>query len=74
MAARYNICRVTLYNGRRGAEFARMTFEQWLEAESGYWLNEEHLRKMDLWDYVKSKDFLIARVVSFKDLVEKNKN
>lgn len=41
------VCRLTLYNARRGGEPSRLRIKTWHEANSDVWLDKRHLSKMD---------------------------
>jgi integrase len=44
-------CRLTLFNARRGGEPAKMTMQDWLDAESDVWVDKQRTEK--LYDYEK---------------------
>ena len=37
------VCRLTLYNARRGGEPSRLTLKEWTDAEEGIWLDESRM-------------------------------
>ncbi|KAL3870920.1 hypothetical protein ACJMK2_038948 [Sinanodonta woodiana] len=41
------VCRLTLYNGRRGEEPSRMLLSQWADAEDGVWLPSDQVLKIE---------------------------
>ena len=41
------LCRLTLWNARRGGEPARLTLEHWTDAKDSGWLNEASLSRLD---------------------------
>ena len=40
------VCRLTLFNGRRGEEPARMLLKEWLDAKNGKWLRRHEVSKI----------------------------
>jgi hypothetical protein len=41
------VCRLTLYNGRRGGEPARLLLNEWSDAETDVWVSPEMVEKVD---------------------------
>ncbi|XP_033101539.1 uncharacterized protein LOC117104801 [Anneissia japonica] len=41
------VCRLTLFNARRGGEPSRLLIREWKDAESGIWLNQAQLKTLD---------------------------
>jgi len=42
------LCRLTLFNGRRGNEPARIQLTDWQDAQNGVWLNSSHVESLSL--------------------------
>jgi len=40
------LCRLTLFNGRRGNEPARIQLSDWHDAENGVWINSGHVQSL----------------------------
>ena len=40
------VCRLKLFNARRGGEAARLTIKEWTEAKDGVWMAPEQLAKI----------------------------
>ena len=38
------VCRLTLFNARRGGEPSRLTLKEWADAEEGTWLDESRVQ------------------------------
>jgi hypothetical protein len=54
------VSRLTLFNARRGGEPARLTLEEWSDAENNVWLKKKNLEKCDDVDRQLFKDFKLA--------------
>ena len=45
------VCRLTLFNGRRGEEPARMLLSEWRDARDGAWLRQHKVSNIKVKDY-----------------------
>ena len=45
------VCRLTLFNGRRGEEPARMLLSEWRDARDGAWLHQHKVSNIKVKDY-----------------------
>jgi hypothetical protein len=54
------VSRLTLFNGRRGGEPARLLLSEWKDAESGTWLNPARIEKLPETEALLFKSMLIT--------------
>ena len=54
------VCRLTLYNARRGGEPSRLCVREWEEADAGAWLDQRHVKKLDPVDKALSKTLKVG--------------
>ncbi len=54
------VCRLTLYNARRGGEPSRLKIRNWEEANEGVWLDQRHLTNLNPLDKALAKTLKIG--------------